>query len=157
MQMSVTALSALALSQSCIQIPWLASFPHIRGRGIARRSLHNQQSPWGIRYSGVELRADRWNHMGKLIIFFPQLFPWLFVSLQELNLCINYTSELTEGLAHLTQPLRCIRKHGVRTRVWRERASCRFLLKSQWASQKQKPPDGSGRVTVCQASILPVG
>lgn len=43
------------------------------------------------------LRADRWSHMGKLIIFFFFFFSWAVVSLQELNLCINYTSELNEG------------------------------------------------------------
>lgn len=49
---------------------------------------------------GAELRADRWSHMGKLIIF-SFFSPWVFVSLQELNLCINYTSELNEGVGVL--------------------------------------------------------
>lgn len=69
--------------------------PQIRAGAVPGAANKTNKAP-GIRYSGVELRADRWNHMGKLIIFFFS-FSWVFVSLQEPNLCINYTSELSEG------------------------------------------------------------
>lgn len=70
--------------------------PQIRAGAALGAAYITSKAP-RIRYSGVELRADRWNHRGKLIIFFSVFFPWVFVSLQELNLCINYTSELNEG------------------------------------------------------------
>jgi hypothetical protein len=44
---------------------------------------------------------------GETNYIFSQLFPWVFVSLQELNSCINYTSELTEaaGAPHTASAL----------------------------------------------------
>lgn len=43
-------------------------------------------------------------------------FSWAFVSLQELNLCINYTSELNKGAGVPPTAFAFIRKHC--THIW---------------------------------------
>lgn len=89
MQMSMAALTALALSSrarseffpgcsvvfsgSCPVAHSLES-PGLRPQIRAGAALGAAYKTSGIRYSDVELRADRWNHMGKLIIFFFQFF-----------------------------------------------------------------------------------
>lgn len=109
--MSMAALIPLALPESHISGGYavfpgscpmahgfesLGFLPQSRVRAAPGTANITNKAP-GILYSGVELRVNRWNHMGKLIIFSSSFFFWVFVSLQELNLCINYTSELKEG------------------------------------------------------------
>lgn len=92
---------------------------------------------------GVELGADRWSHMGKLIIFFI-FFSWAFVSLQELNLCINYTSELNEGAGVPQTAFAFIRKHGTHIWLCRETAA-KVSFWGDWRGLGGADPSGQCR------------
>lgn len=93
MQMSVAALAVRVLSQRHIKLPGcsvssLAPAPwrthslerpgfllQIRAGAAPGAAYLTSKAP-RIRCSRVvELGADRWNHMGKLIIFFSSFFP----------------------------------------------------------------------------------
>lgn len=115
------------------------------------------QSPLDL-LCGVELRADRWSHMGKLIIFFI-FFSWAFVSLQELNLCINYTSELNEGAGVPQTAFAFIRKHCTHIWLCRETAAKAGELGGPWGSRTlwAVQVGGPGGEVLGRASLQPCG